>query len=195
MTNKNIDIDDLDDLIGIAERLREEDTDKMSFEEMAAIAKELNISPEYLQKAIKELEKKRQQEEEDKQKSIQEQKASAKTLKYTSFAIGGVLFLSCLFSYASLSGKDADVELQRSMVGNALERQKVVQKRYGKESPTPEVNASIDGAENRVRIAKQRYDKAATVYNATARSFLHRPWAGLLGFPSKQPLSTARTSW
>ena len=52
MTNKNIDVDDLDDIIGIAERLQEEDTDKMSFEEIAAVAKELDISVEYLQIAL-----------------------------------------------------------------------------------------------------------------------------------------------
>ena len=47
--------------------------------------------------------------------------------------------------------------------------------------------ASVEGSENRINVARQRYNDAARNYNSTAQSFpvgLARP---LLGFPPEIP--------
>ena len=195
MTNKNIDVDDLDDIIGIAERLQEEDTDKMSFEEIAAVAKELDISVEYLQKAIDELKKKRLLEEQESKKQTELEKThkTMRTKGTVFFIVVGLV--SGFYSYGSLTAKVAEVELHHSNVAGALERQKNTEKRYKEASRTAAVDAELDGAENRVRIAQQRYDRAASQYNSTSLSMLHRPWVSLLGFPSGYQLSSEKESW
>ena len=86
MSSKDLKYDDLDDIIGLAEQLKLQDADKLSFEEISKVAKELDIPVEYLQKAI--TEQKRRKELAEKQKEIPK-----KRLKQIGIGVGVVAAL------------------------------------------------------------------------------------------------------
>ena len=69
-----------------------------------------------------------------------------------------------------------------------LEQQ--VEARYRGQAATPERDAELAGATNRVAIERRRYDKVATEYNDAAGSLTGSLGAMFFGLPDRVPLST-----
>lgn len=196
MSKKKIDVNDLDDIIAIAEQLQgEEEPERLSFEEVQAIAKELDISTEAVQKAFLVLEEGRVKQAQEEQKQQERKALRNKRITQACLVAMICILLSFLFSYNTLTHQSTEVELHISYVQTALDRQAVIQKRYGTLEPTLDSNAELDGAENRVRVAQRRYDKAVNDYNRSSLSILHRVWIVFLGFPQRYPLSGEKKSW
>ena len=112
-------------------------------------------------------------------------------------AVAAVLLLTVIAATntrAALSATHSVVESSRAQVTNVRERQAAVVKRYAHAPAGREHDAELSGAENRVRIERARYDKAAAAYNAQVGS----PWAGLcaraFGLPAHVPPSN-KVQW
>ena len=186
--------DDVDDIIGIAEQLKERDTETLTVDDMVEIAGELDIEVEYVEKAIHHLKHQRLAEQEkEKQAQIRWQKykklgAVALAVAFALFLLGGIV------TQSSLSSKFSEVKTLESKVVSALERQKKILERYGTRSDV-DADGAIDGAENRVRLAKRHYDEAVGTYNKSANRIWAKVWAGFLAYPSRISFSSAIEEW
>ena len=116
MNKKTIPVHELDDLIGIAERLQEEEPEKLSLAEVQAIAEELDISPDYLQQAIQVLQQQKRDAEIEKQQQKQAKKRYKKIFLYSVVAIVLLLCISLFFSHSTLRSLYSEVELHTSHV-------------------------------------------------------------------------------
>ncbi|MGE0327462.1 MAG: TPM domain-containing protein [Polyangiaceae bacterium] len=105
------------------------------------------------------------------------------------FALVVLVLGASLQKQSELKGFDADVARARAQVDNVQERQREVQKRYASREAGAAKDAELDGAENRVRIERARYDQAAQRYNAAAGSAWGGFCAKLWGLPRSKPLS------
>jgi hypothetical protein len=89
----------------------------------------------------------------------------------------------------SLKSDLNEIEEQRAQVARVVERQAGVQELLANEPSSLDRNAELLGAENRVRIEQQRYDEAASAYNARVDGFPNNLWRALFGLPNHVPLS------
>jgi hypothetical protein len=110
-------------------------------------------------------------------------------------ALLAILVVSALVGQSQLKGELAEVERSHAQVKNVIERQAVVEARFRDAPAGPDRDAELIGAENRVRIERGRYDKAASQYNAHAGEVFGGLWARLFGMPARVPLSNEVTSW
>lgn len=51
----------------------------------------------------------------------------------------------------------------------------------------------LEGTENRIAVARRRYNQSVSDYNRLVRTFPHRLYAGLLGFDPKPAFASERT--
>lgn len=196
--------EDVDDLISTATRLMQKDAapETLTPEDVQRIGQELDIPPEYIERAREELSRRREQEEAARREAEAADKARRERLR-ARVRLGGmaaaglavVLGLFTLSVHNGLNGTLQDVTRQRAQVRNVLDRQEAVQSRYATSAPGPERDAQLSGAENRVAVEKRRYDQAATEYNASASSFPQSMVVGLTGLPRAVPLSTEVSTW
>ncbi|MCB9527164.1 MAG: LemA family protein [Myxococcales bacterium] len=182
---------DLDDVIEIAARRAEQRQDEVSRDEIAAIARELDIPDADVDAALHELRRRRAAEAAAQGVARAERRARGHRLKQITIAAAVILAALLGWSYAALNGRLADVERQRSQVYNVIERQAAVEAQWRDRPPSAARDAELSGAENRVRIERRAYDDAVTAYNTAAHGFPAVVFRGLLGYPGPQPLSAA----
>ena len=72
-------------------------------------------------------------------------------------------------------------------------RQRAIQATLGSQPSTPDREAELVGAENRVRVEVQRYAKAAAEYNEAASGLLAPILASWAGLPRELPLTPPPT--
>ncbi|MCA9632659.1 MAG: TPM domain-containing protein [Myxococcales bacterium] len=90
---------------------------------------------------------------------------------------------------SELQALRSDVDRAHAQVDNVRERQREVRKRYADRADSAARDAELDGAENRVRIERARYDQAAQRYNEVAGSSFGGLAARIWGLPSHAVLS------
>ena len=76
----------------------------------------------------------------------------------------------------------------QSQLSGALSRLLAVSERYPELKATQnfsELQAQLEGTENRINVARDRYNDAVSEYNRTIRTFPSNIFAGLLGFQRK----------
>lgn len=177
-----VETDDLDDIIEIAERLRRADDERMSVADIAEVGEALGIEEQYIQQARQELVVQREQAERDARAAA----ARQKTLIFAgSVALIAVLAVGGLWSAAaasSLGNKEAELNAKSRQVDSARERQKAVQKLMAKRPDSPDKDAELVGAENRVRVELKRCNEALAVYQRAANSFPASLWANAARF-------------
>lgn len=184
--------DDLDDVIKLASQHKEATVEeRLSLAQVDQIAEELGIEPEHVGEAIETLQQRRETSA-NQQRSAR--MARRKWGRVTAIVAGCLLGLA-LLAYSLLSSRLSAVEGARSQVKNVVERQLATESTYRERPPSPERDAELDGAANRVRVERRAYDLAARRYNDSASSVLSMPFRGLLGFPKKAPLSSEVESW
>lgn len=183
---RTIDYEDVDDIIGVAAEMSDLDAERLSVEDLSAIAKDLDIPERYVLPAVAELARRRQA------MLMDEARRKKRTLIIVWSAVTAVALLMvwALTGNAKLGGLVAYAEAQRAQVVNVIERQAATHSTWGPAPESPERRAELAGAENRVRIARRQYDEAAAAYNAAATSFPGSLWAGLFGHPDRMPLSS-----
>lgn len=184
--SRTIDYEDVDDIIGVAAEMSDLDAERLSVEDLSAIAKDLDIPEHYVVPAVAELARRRQA------MLIDEARRKKRTLimVWSAVTVVALLLVWALTGNAKLGGLVAHAEAQRAQVVNVVERQAATQATWGTAPESPERRAELAGAENRVRIARRQYDEAAAAYNAAAMSFPGSLWAGLFGHPDRMPLSS-----
>ena len=175
---KTIDHEDVDDVIGVAAELAQVEEDQISVAEVEDVARQLDIPDHHVRPAVEELKRQRTEARQ------------ASRVKRVMTAVVVVLpMLWGLTLRASLSKRNAHVIQANSQWRNVVERQVAVRARYDKAPASPERDAELDGAENRVRIERRRYDDAATDYNIAAKGLMAKVVLSLTDLPARSPLS------
>src|SRR5882672_2669905 len=83
------------------------------------------------------------------------------------------------------SARLAEYEQAQGQLGSALSRLLVVAERYPELKATQnfrDLQAQLEGTENRIAVARQDFNSAAQVYNTSIRTFPAVLYAGLFGF-------------
>ncbi len=187
--------DDLDDVIGGAEALKKAEEGKLTLDEVKAVGRELDLADEHVEKAVRELELHRQQER------AQALRAAARQKRALTIGAAVVAALVALVGVMSLSARStlvtsyAEVSAKRAQVHSVVERQAKVEATFAGRAPSPDRDAELLGAENRVRIERKRYDEAAAKYNADAQGLGAGLATSLFGLPKTVPMSNEVTAW
>ncbi len=185
-----MDFEDVDDVIGVAAELKDASADKLTLEELQEVAGDLDIPAEYVAPAVAELERRRRAKAQAERAS----RARRNKLLLWAASILGAALVAVLMVQAGLSRALAEVDAHRAHVLNALDRVESTERHYA-DAPSGDrdARAEIDGAHNRVRVARQRYDEHAAAYNGRAASFPGRFVAPLFDLPTSVPLSAEVT--
>lgn len=194
-TAQKVHVEDVDDVIGVAARLKDADADTLTVEELEEVAAELDIEPEYVSRAVEALRQRRAQAQKQLQQQKQRRKAIMAAIIALVVAILGGLGVTAAVGQGGLHQRANEVSQRRAQVVNVLERQQGVERRLKGQEMTPDREAEIIGAENRVRVEARRYDQAATEYNNYTRSLPGRVGAKVTDLPDKMPLSTEIQTW
>lgn len=189
---ERIDDEDIDDVIGIAAELMQQDDDALDRAQMVAVGRDLDIPEDYLDRAYAELERRRKVERR-KRRREEGRKRRLLTLGGTGLAgVIAVLVFWGMFTLSGLSKQHAEVELRRSQVATVMERKKEVTQRWGPRPDSPDKMAALDGADNRIAVEARRYSEAATEYNARAQRFPATLFLSLSDLPGSVPVEPNR---
>lgn len=184
----SIDAEDVDDIVGIAAEMMQRDEGRLAAEDLQAVGRELDIPPEYMERARAELARRRTETA---------RRAAAKKALRRKLALGGALVLLlgagiAALAYSStadeLRALHRDVAAGAAQVRNVQDRRAAIDARLGHREPTPDVDAELIGAENRVRVEAQRYAQVAARYNEVASSGWASWVASIAGLPDQVPL-------
>lgn len=180
--------DDVDDVIGLATEMMHADRDALTAADLQAVGAELDVPPEYVERARAELERRRALSRREKDAEVARRR---RTLRGAAFAGGALVVVLALWSSVALSSlrtRHAAVMAQAAQVENVRARRESVDRLLEGRPASPDVDAERIGAENRIRVETQRYAEAAAAYNAAASSF-PASWVGpLAGLPAQLPL-------
>jgi hypothetical protein len=188
---RDVDYEDVDDLIGLAAEMAEADAGKLTVTELESIASEMDIPTEYVAKAVHTLQARRQAEALATHRRLNLRRMML-------LGLAAVIGVTGLWTYSvrgTLTNLAADVEAKRAQVASVMERQTKVNARYEGLDATAERDAELAGAENRVRVEMRRYDEAATSYNKAAQGLIANLARGIFNLPSEMPLSSERNGW
>ncbi|AUX24375.1 hypothetical protein SOCEGT47_049120 [Sorangium cellulosum] len=186
-----IDHEDVDEVIALAARLAEADKDRLSVEDLERIGAELEIPPHQVRRAVEELGRRRQRE-------AARRAATRRRLVWAGAALSALVLLLgalTLSARASLEQARAEAQRRRAQVENVVERRERTRARHEGAAPSPERDAELAGADNRVSIERRRYDEGASAYNALASGLSEQLAARLFGLPARVPLSNEIGSW
>ena len=188
MVKERIANEDIDDVIGLAAEMMQEDDDTLALEDLRAVGAELDIPPEYLERAREELARRRAEAE-----AARAREAAARRKLLTYIGIGAVALVVIVvgWGWAAVSGLRtayASVEAQRAQVANVLERQEAIREALADRPDSPDKDAELVGSENRVRVETQRYAGAAAAYNDRAGRFPASLFAPVVGLPAEVPV-------
>lgn len=174
---------DVGSVIARAAELKQQSEDTLTPQQLRDVAAELGIEPGFVDDAVKDL---KRRQEANKQ-ALAERKARNKKLigAFIAFDIAIVVVLA--LSVQTARAEYSNVSAAQAAVTTSLQRQTETQRLFGGRTGEREADAELAGALNRVAIAKQRYDAAATSWNA------HGPFTGigadLAGLPEQVQLS------
>lgn len=180
--------EDIDDVVGIAAELMQEDDDALDRSEMIAVGRDLDIPEEYLDRAYSELKARRKAEARAQQR---EEGRRRRFVILGGTGVAGVVFVTVLWGMFTLSGlskQHAKVELQQAAVERVVERKESVTERWGPRDDSPDKMAALDGADNRIAVETRRYSEAATAYNARAERFPASLFLSFSSLPKSVPV-------
>jgi hypothetical protein len=183
---KNINYEDVDDIIGIASELQQIDAERLSEQDLRAVASDLDLPEHYLGPAIAELDRRRKAA----QLAAEARARTKKRLIISAISVFAILSLWAILTNSSLGTELATISQQRAQIDNVLERQRATEAQWRDLPHSDKRAAELSGAENRVRIERKRYDEVAAAYNGRVSSFPTSLWASLFGRPKSVPLST-----
>jgi hypothetical protein len=186
-SRRPINFDDVDDIIGVASELQELERDRLSVEDLRAVARDLDIPEHLLQPAIAELDRRRQAT----LAAEAERRRRRQRVQWVSAGVAAVIAVWALSGNARLGALGVEVDRARAQWVSVQERQVATEKQWRGQPDSPGRMAELSGAENRVRVERKRYDEAASAYNEAAAGFPSSLWRNLFGHPERRPLSDA----
>ncbi|WP_438017722.1 hypothetical protein WMF18_00865 [Sorangium sp. So ce315] len=189
--SEKVDYEDVDEVIALAARLAEADKDRLRIEDLERVGAELEIPPHNVRRAVEELAARRQREAAQRTAAQRRRRWAGAAVSAIALVLGGVL----LSARASLEQARVEVERRRAQVENVVERRERTRARHEGAAPSPERDAELAGADNRVSIERRRYDQDAGAYNALASGLSEQLVAHLFGLPARVPLSNEIDAW
>ena len=181
--NENVNYEDVDEVIGLAAELRHQSEDLLSPEELAAIGEELGIPAEFVDRARQELTRRREQAERQARAAAERRR---QITLIVSVVAGVLLLVSAILSFTAVSSARSAYHVvlaQAAEVHNVQDRQASVLALYADRPDSIDRDAEIMGAENRVRVATQRYNEAVATYNLRASRFPASLWLPFTDLP------------
>lgn len=176
------DYDDVDDVIDLAERLRMADADRLSAQEMTEVGEDLGIPQKYVDQARRQLSEQRAVEAREKRGRA----ANERKIRRFGAIISIVLIaIGCIWSAvasSSLGDAEAALRAQSRQVQSARQRQSSVHTLLADRPASPDKDAELIGAENRVRVELKRCNEALSAYQRAANSFPVSLWADATQF-------------
>ena len=170
MKRSEIEGDDVDDIIGIAARMMNDDEGKLTPEQMREVGEELDIPVEYIEKARAELEVQRKRE----RRAANDKKERSKMVKMAAMGVAAVFVLvvvvGALSTSSSLNKLEGIVKQTRAQVENVKAREVETKARLKGRASSPDIDAELSGAANRVRVETKRMNDAIAAYNTKASS-------------------------
>jgi hypothetical protein len=183
MTEPKLRIDDVDDVIGLAAELMQQDQETLGVEDLKEVGAELDIPPEYIDRARTELRQRRERETEARQVALATRQ---RRVKVGAISAAVVLVVSLLWGSSAVSTlreHHADVEAARAQVDNVRARKEAVVQQLAGRPESADKDAELIGAENRIRVETKRYADAAARYNAARGGFPASWLAPMVGLP------------
>ncbi len=186
-TPDETDYEDVDEVIGIAERMMQKQESALSDEELQEVGAELGIPAEYVDRARNELQRRREKERERKKRRRRRRRRWKRRLTIGATVAGVIFGLWSWVAVSNLRQTHARIESQRAEIANQQDRKEAIEEQFADQPDSPEKQAQLTGSENRLRVAIQRYNRAAADYNRRAGSFPAALWAPLVGLPADVP--------
>jgi len=187
---RDIDYEDVDDIIGVAAELQAVDSERLSVEELHEVARDLDIPEQYVGPAITELRRRRAAA----LAAAATRRRRHRLWTWGALAAVAVLGLFSFLDCGAVSDAHHAVLQRRAQVVNVMDRQRATRATFGA-AAGEQAAAELAGAENRVRIARRDYDASATAYNQRVDGFPGALWATLRGLPPQVPLSSEGGGW
>ncbi|GAB4568484.1 MAG: hypothetical protein Tsb0020_21990 [Haliangiales bacterium] len=181
---------DIDDIIGLAARMRQEDIERLTVEELEEVGQELGIEARYVAQAVETLRSRRAAAEAEARAAARRRR---RLLLSAGLALAGVVALvvvTALVGRSSLHSRLAQVEQQRAQVMSVRDRQRHIAETLTGAAQSSEREAELIGSENRVRVETKRYDGAAAEYNRQAVSLSGTAARWFFDLPARVPLSS-----
>jgi hypothetical protein len=194
-TDKKVAYEDVDDVIEAAARAKDQEASFLSVEELQEVAAEIDIPARLLGPAIEQVRKRRELDIARERAAAELAQRRRRLGSYAAAALGVVLLVWGLAARASLRDAMLEAEQQRSQVVNVIDRQLATRAQWADAPESPAKSAELSGAENRVRLERQRYDEIATEYRRRATSLGGRAVVWLGGYPAELPLSSGIDGW
>jgi hypothetical protein len=181
--------EDVDDVIGIAAEMMREDEGRLDEQELDAVGRELDIPPEYLDRARVELARRRVAEVRLEEQT-QARRKRVGMIAALVVALSTILAVTSYSSTASaLRERHGDVQARAAQVDNVRARKLAVEQQLADRPASPDKDAELVGAENRIRVETKRYVEAATAYNEAAAGWFASWSASVAGLPAQVPLT------
>jgi hypothetical protein len=187
--------EDLDDIIGEAARRKQVAEESLTVAEIEEVAAELDIDESYVEAAVRELQRRKERAEKERERAEKRSQRMRKGARIGFIGVAVLCLVAFGISYSRLNSKLSAAEQKRAQVENVVERQVETEEQYAGQPTSIEKNASLEGAENRVRIEIRRYDEAASSYNRSARGFPGGVVRAFVGMPESLPLSNEIEQW
>lgn len=194
-TDTKVAYEDVDDVIEAAARAKDQEASFLSVEELQEVAAEIDIPARLLGPAIEQVRKRRELDIARERAAAELAQRRRRLGSYAAAALGVVLLVWGLAARASLRDAMLEAEQQRSQVVNVMDRQLATRAQWADAPESPAKSAELSGAENRVRLERQRYDEIATEYRRRATSLGGRAVVWLGGYPAELPLSSGIDGW
>lgn len=180
--------DDVDDVIGLATEMMMAEQDELSREDLNAVGRELDVPPEYIERAREELARRAAERTRAEREAVERRR---KLLRRTIAAVAAAALTLAVWSWSAVSGvreRHAAVQSTAGQVENVRARRAQVTQLLAGRPASVDKDAELIGAENRVRVETQRYTLAAAAYNDAAARFPASLVLPLTGLPRAVPL-------
>jgi hypothetical protein len=188
-------IEDVDDVIEAAAKAKEQAVETLSVEELQEVAAEIDIDPELVPAAIEEVRRRRAAALEAERREAQ----AATRRRMIASAVVGSLGVSiavwALVVRGSVKDAHIEVERRRAQLVNVIERQRATQVQWEASPESPDKNAELSGAENRVRVERKRYDQAVADYRDAVSGPMGRWVASWSDYPDEVPYASEVSQW
>ena len=187
--------EDVDEVIEAAAKAKNQDADSLSVEELEEMAAELDIPRERVAPAVEEVRRRREQKLASERAQAARRHRVWRAIQIGAGALALVLLGWGWSTHAVLRDAKLAADRQRAQVVNVMQRQRATGTQWQAAADSPEKQAELSGAENRVRIERARYDEAVTEYRRHAAGLMARVVIPLTGYPQTLPLSSELESW
>jgi len=181
--------EDVDDVIEIAARIMMEEEGQLTLAELQEVGEELDIPAEYIERAQKQLQTDRAQAKVQLQKELEDKKRFKMVGLFGGVGLVSVVSLWTLITASTLSSLHAEVEASKAQVQNVQARKQTVAEMLKDRPNSPDKDAELIGAENRIRVETKRYSDAASKYNSKSNGIFGGIASSLTGLPKQVPAS------